>query len=39
MTHFTFGYVDTSVDPLAAVEYGVDAEKVGLVEFIDSKPY
>ncbi len=29
MTHFSFGYIDTSVDPLAAVEYGVRAEKTG----------
>ncbi len=29
MTRFSFGYIDTSVDPLAAVEYGVSAEKTG----------
>ena len=29
MTHFSFGYIDTSVDPLSAVEYGVRAEKTG----------
>ena len=29
MTHFSFGYVDTSVEPLSAVEFGVKAEKAG----------
>ena len=29
MTHISFGYVDTSVDPLSAVEFGVRAEKSG----------
>jgi len=29
MTRLSFGYVDTAVDPISAVEFGVSAEKAG----------
>jgi phthiodiolone/phenolphthiodiolone dimycocerosates ketoreductase len=33
MTHLSFGFIGTSVDPLSAVEWGVVAEKVGFDTF------